>query len=267
MGTWTPLAAMHDSNWRELQTLLWTMERLDKQGADLKGGTLLYFTDNLVSYYVVHNGSSTSRELHKLIRRIKILEIKLDCRVEPVHVPGKLMIEQCTDGLSRGIWASPERVLRSSVEESWLALTATPFTAVLGQWALRLVGHSTQHQYINHHDTMNWTWGSMGDRTIIWAPSPEIARQSITHMLDYWVERPHTTDTIFIIPRILQRDWGYLSRRHILEYGTFLPKSLPWGCQYVSLILFCVLYLPCYRRTLPRPDRMESPALASKSDK
>jgi hypothetical protein len=87
------------------------MERLDKQGADLKGGTLFYFTDNLVSYYVVHNGSSTSRELHKLIRRIKILEIKLDCHVEPVHVPGKLMIEQCTEGLSRGIWASRERVL------------------------------------------------------------------------------------------------------------------------------------------------------------
>jgi hypothetical protein len=232
----------------------------------LKGGALFYFTDNLVSYYVVHNGNSTSPELHKLIRRIKILEIKLDCRVEPVHVPGKLMIEQCTDGLSQGIWASPERVLRSSVEESWLALTAAPFSSLLGQWALRLVGHSPSRSYVHHHDRSAWDWNTIGDQTTIWTPSPEIACQSVTHILDYWVERPHTTDAVFIIPRILQRDWGYLSR-HILEFGIFLPQSLPWGCRYSLLIPFCVLYLPCYRRTLPRPHRLESPAAATPSDR
>jgi hypothetical protein len=164
MGTWSPLAVTHDSNWRELRTLLWTMERLDRQGADLQGGTLFYFTDNLVSYYIVHNGSSTSRELHKLIRRIKILEIKMDCRVELVHVPGKLMIEQCTDGLSRGIWASPERVLCSFVEESWLALTATPYSPLMVQWALHLVGHLPNRVFVHHHNTSDWTWSSIGDQ-------------------------------------------------------------------------------------------------------
>jgi hypothetical protein len=266
MGTWSPLAAMHDSNWQELRTLLWTMERLDRQGADLQGGTLFYFTDNLVSYYIAHNGSSTSRELHKLIRRIKILEIKMDCRVELVHVPGKLVIEQCTNGLSRGIWASPERVLRSSVEESWLALTVTPYSPIMGQWALHLVGHSPNRVFVHHPDTSEWTWPSIGDQTTIWTPSPEIGRQAVTRVLDYWVEHPHTTNAIFLIPRVLQQDWGYLSR-HILEYGVFLPQSLPWGCRYQSLIPFCVLYLPCYIRTLPRPNRVEPTAVATKSNR
>jgi hypothetical protein len=68
MGTWAPRVKHFDSNWRELRTLLWTLERQKrKPWGFIHGGTLFYFTDNLVSYYVVHNGSSTSPALHKLV--------------------------------------------------------------------------------------------------------------------------------------------------------------------------------------------------------
>jgi hypothetical protein len=30
------------------------------------------------------------------------------CHLEVIHVPGKLMIHQGTDGLSRGLWMTPE---------------------------------------------------------------------------------------------------------------------------------------------------------------
>jgi hypothetical protein len=152
MGTWAPHVASFDSNWRELRTLLWTMERLNRKEdqktksghvsflakgsrpakGTVEGGTLFYFTDNMVTYYIVHNGSSTSPSLHALIRRIKILELRLKCRLEPIHVPGRLMIQQGADGLSRGIWVSADHLLRSSVEESRLTLGPVPFTLVLG---------------------------------------------------------------------------------------------------------------------------------------
>jgi hypothetical protein len=70
------------------------MEReLGGQGR-LCGATLFYFTDNLVTYYIVSGGSSSSPELQKLLRRLKYLELVLEIRLEVVHVPGKHMIAQ-----------------------------------------------------------------------------------------------------------------------------------------------------------------------------
>jgi hypothetical protein len=267
MGTWAPRVGHFDSNWRELRTLLWTLERQQKNPSGfVRGGTLFYFTDNLVSYYVVHNGSSTSPALHELVRRIKLLEIELGCRVEPVHVPGKLMIIQGTDGLSRGMWISPDRLLRSSVEESRMTLEPVPFTPVLGVWALRQLGLSSATPYVHHSDKSDWSWKSIGGSTTIWTPSPEVGRQALAYFLDYWVENATETDAIFLIPRVLQRDWGYLSK-HIHEIGTFSPCSLPWGCRYDSLIPFCLLYCPRYTRCLPPPVRLEPAAPACRFER
>jgi hypothetical protein len=81
------------------------MEKEHKQVHEgrLQGLTLFSFTDNLVTYYIVQSGSSLSSELHKLIREIKRLELLLGCRVEVVHVPCTMMIDQGTDGCSRGL--------------------------------------------------------------------------------------------------------------------------------------------------------------------
>jgi hypothetical protein len=59
-----------------------------------------------------------------------------------------------------------------------------------------------------------------------------------------------------MIPRILQRDWGFLSK-HVIELGVFDPRDLPWGCRSHSLIPFCLLFVPYYVRSLPAPDRMD----------
>jgi hypothetical protein len=122
MGTWGDHVHHFDSNWKELRTLLWTIERKVDQGENLRGITLFYFTDNMVTYYIVHNGSSRNTELHKLIRRIKLLELRSHCRIEVIHVPGVVMITQGTDGLSRGAWTSSARLTQTSLGESRQAL-------------------------------------------------------------------------------------------------------------------------------------------------
>jgi hypothetical protein len=63
----------------------------------IRGVTLFYFTDNLVTYYVVQNGSSSSAVLHELVSTVKQIEMLFGCRVEVIHVPGTLMIIQGTD--------------------------------------------------------------------------------------------------------------------------------------------------------------------------
>jgi hypothetical protein len=59
-----------------------------------------------------------------------------------------------------------------------------------------------------------------------------------------------------MIPRILQWDWGFLSK-HVTELGVFDPRDLPWGCRSPSLVPFCLLVVPYYVRSLPVPDRMD----------
>jgi hypothetical protein len=103
MGSWAPHVQHFDLNWRELRTVLWTIECKVQQGHDLQGATLFYFTDNMVTYYIVYNGSSRSQELHKLIRRITTLELQLRCWIEVIHIPGVVMITQGADGLSCGV--------------------------------------------------------------------------------------------------------------------------------------------------------------------
>ena len=251
MGAWATHVHHFSSNWRELRTLVWSLERhLHSKRTDLRRGTVFYFTDNIVTYYVMQNGSSSSPELHKLVRAAKLLELKLGCRIEVVHVPGRLMIVQGSDDLSRGMWIDSERLLRSSLDESMLTLEAVPFSANFAQWVLSLVGYHPWTSYHHHTGVSDWNWNTIFQQLSIWTPSPELGRQSLGHFMDCWVERAHETAAIFVIPRIMQRDWGNISK-HIFDIGTFYPTELPSMCAFPSLIPFCVLHIPCFVRALP----------------
>jgi hypothetical protein len=263
MGGWGPHVHHFDSNWRELRTLLWTLERKLRRGEGA-GSTLFYFTDNLVTYFIVMNGSSKNPDLHALVRRIKLIEILLGCRIEVIHVPGLVMILQSSDGLSRGVWASADRLLQSSIEESRLALGCVPYTPLLGEWARALLGLAVGTELEHQGDTTDWAPHRILRRWSVWTPSPEVARQAVAHFLDVWVEEPWITGGIFLIPRILQRQWGFMSRS-LVEVGTFTPSTLPWGARYESLIPFVVVAcFPHIRRLPPSEgtDGMERPTIA-----
>ena len=257
MGVWNAHVHKFDSNWRELRTLLYALEFvISNHPEKLKEVTLFYFTDNLVTYYVVHNGCSTSERLHDLIRKIKILEISHQFRLEPVHVPGTLMILQGADGLSRGISLSSNRMKRSTVLESAAVLQPVPFTKDLMNWTLDLLGWDRSLKWFHHSDLSLWETSTILHTLSVWTPSPECARQAIDYFLTMWVESPLDSTGIFIIPRVLQKDWHYMSR-HIQEIGVFDPVSLPETCNHQSLIPFCVLICYPHIRRLPLEEGMD----------
>jgi hypothetical protein len=80
MGTWHPRVHSFSSNWKKLRTLVHTLERELRGTGRLNNAALFYFTDNLVSYYIVSGGSSTSPELQKILHHIKFLELTLSIR-------------------------------------------------------------------------------------------------------------------------------------------------------------------------------------------
>jgi hypothetical protein len=261
MGVWAPHVHVFDSNWKEARTLLWTLERLyNGPNRDrVRGATLFYFTDNLVTYYVVQNGSSGSAKLHHLVRALKRMELLLECRVEVIHVPGSLMIVQGTDGLSRGLSMAQTRHPTSSVAIAAQVLNAVPFSSELGCWLLRRVGLPWWHQYYHLDTTSPWSFDHIFGHLSIWTPSPETARQALRAFLDIWVEGATTTSAIFIIPRVMQRDWGFLSK-HVHEIALVYPHDLPSSCAIRSHVPFIVLHVPPYVRSLPPPDSLDQVA-------
>jgi hypothetical protein len=75
-GKWSPIVCKYSSNWKELQTLNLTLQRLEEDDpASIRGTTVFYFTDNSTVYWISAAGSSKSPALHFLIEEIRTCEI------------------------------------------------------------------------------------------------------------------------------------------------------------------------------------------------
>ena len=264
MGAWSKQVVVHESsNWKELRTLDLTVERIltdpFKRKA-VEGTTFFYFTDNMVTYYIAQAGSSSKPGLHVLIERIKLNIMKLRCQLEVVHVPGKMMICQGTDGLSRGVWMSAAQNLRDQGQLLAHIFSPLPYTPDLLFRYLDEVGAT--HQEWRYQDwTLQWETRPLFDCLTAWFPPPEVAAQAISFQLEAWVERPTTTSALFFVPRIMQGRWKHLSR-HIVELTPFVPWEEPWIPTNLSIPVI-VLYLPRFVRQLspsPPDGGMEPPA-------
>jgi len=266
MGVWEPQVFHFTSNWKELRTLVHTLEQ--EKSTRLKGCTVFYFTDNSTTYYIAHKGSSKIEELHKLVRRLKELELALDIHLEVVHVPGRHMISQQTDGLSRGISFSASRSVRSPQEEVLRLFRGVSYSVGLIPWLMQVSGRSWWSSFpLTYVDCQSrWTFAEVAGHASVWLPDPEWADQVISAVLDVWIEQPWHTEAFFVVPRIFQRRWGRKSK-HLTEILLAKnPLSVP-GAQE-SDIPIVVLHLPCYVRSLPPPSssRLDEPAKPTWAD-
>ena len=269
MGRWDHKVHSFSSNWRELKTLELTLRlelaRTDDRARDT---TLFYFTDNVVTYFVVNNGSSRNPQLQALIYSIKALEQALGCMLECVHIPGTSIIDQGSDDLSRAVWMSEHRsYIPASVliprlfegvrlHQDWISTlrravpTIRAGPLVLRRWDSDLDG------------------SSIFDRCTVWAPPVEMADGVLAAVLTAWTERPATTSAVFLLPRVLQRQWSRMSRflitvKPIIPEGSSAKKDCfvypdPAAPIYHRLPIV-ILYLPLHVPTLPSV-RVESTA-------
>lgn len=197
LGKWSPIVYKFSSNWKELRTLLLTMQQLQKEHRHLVADTtIFYFTDNSTTYWIASAGSSKWEKLHKLIMEIKTIEQSLRCSLQVIHVPGLLMIQQGTDNLSRGVWMSPLHHMVDQHEYTKAIFDPLPYCPSLVQQYVDQFCHREPwyYQAWNQH----WDATQCFNRLTVWFPPPELARQVITFMLERWVEKPLTTSAIFL---------------------------------------------------------------------
>jgi hypothetical protein len=253
MGQWAPIFQVGTSNAKEMRTLLATLEIIwadPTQRESAEGSTLFYFTDSTCVYFAVTSGASKYDHLQILVRKIKELELRLGCLLEVVHVPGKVMIEEGTDGLSRGVWVSP---LHNAVGPA--GITAQVFGSVpesdaLLPWVYSKVpilqARRLRMCRLGPFPSAN----ALLHRYTVWAPLPEVARQLISALLFLRMESPATTGFCVVVPRILLRQWGNLSRSAIL-YGPFDWSELPVPCQPALRVPLMIVHIPPHQRCLP----------------
>jgi hypothetical protein len=63
---------------------------------------LFMFTDKMVYENAFYRGTSSSPILFELVMRLRLLEMHDSWKLHVIHISGKRMIQQGTDGLSRG---------------------------------------------------------------------------------------------------------------------------------------------------------------------
>ena len=186
MGVWTLKARAQSSNWKELRTIYRALQHEKTHPNRVRGCMVLYFTDNLVSYFVVNGSSSRSPGLHSLVVKIKELEQELGCHLEVVHVPGTYLIMQGTDGLSRGVWLSPQRQF---VGINSAIFQPARYTVQLHTWVMDLL-HLPRNQGYHIGSDLSWVPRAIRHQLTFWTPPPELARQALVTFLQAWVQSP-----------------------------------------------------------------------------
>ena len=259
-GKWKPCVYHYSSNWKELSTLRLTLLQIRDSGKSVDGMTVFYFTDNSTTYWISCAGSSGSPTLHSVIESIRTLEFELGCKLQVVHVPGYIIIQQGTDGLSRGVWMS----LYHSLQDEDALLTGLfaplPFDPLLVNDYIALIPDkgllAPGRQWEYFHWQSPWQSSRLLGRCSVFFPPPEAARQVLTFFLSAYCELPLTTSGLFFIPRIVQAFWWGISR-HIRELGVIYPQITRLRYPPAVPIPVMVLYVPPHQRSLPPPPRLD----------
>lgn len=226
-GQWLPVILSRSSNWKEARTCLLTVKHLWRTyGSALRGTTIFYFTDNSTSYYALHKGSSRISALHEIVKEVKLICLHMGCLLETVHVPGRVMIHQGTDGLSRGVWVSPLHSNVTPEEVTAAVFASVPPVAGLIPWVSQLL--TTPPLYPLRMGRGPWpTADSVFYRSTLWCPPPEMATQLVSKLLLLWCEVPWNTECFILVPRVLQGNWENLSR-HVEVISLIQPDEYPF---------------------------------------
>jgi hypothetical protein len=227
------------SNWQEFANLVQFLEGAIVEHK-LAGSERFIFTDNIKAEAAFWKGNSSSRLLFDLILRLQKLEMDCNMIIHVVHVAGKRMIDQGTDGLSRAdhtTGAITGRDIRHWVPLNLGAFQRSPDLSVwldnsfegLGFSTLTPEGwYTTGHEFGNH----------------IWAPPPSACEVVVKQLGQARIKRPESAHLI-IVPRLMTGRW----RQHLGRGsdGYFKIQDSPdiWDllAQFEPLLIFVCLNL------------------------
>ena len=167
-GQWaSQISEEESSNWRELSNLVSAMKRLARE-TKLNDCEIFIFTDNSTAEAAFWKGNSKSRKLFELVLELKELEFKNDFILHVIHVSGKRMIEQGTDGLSRGDHSQGVMLGKPMIDFVPLNLLAFDQSPSLKLWLKRAL-RGLEFNWLNPR---GWFTEVNLLGNFVWAPPP-----------------------------------------------------------------------------------------------
>ncbi len=218
-GTWGPDMKDESSNHRELRNLVESLELMEKQGS-LDGTEAFIFTDNSTAEACFYKGSSSSVRLYELIVRLRELEMRAKCKVHLIHVAGTRMIEQGSDGLSRGNFTEGSMRGKSIYDFIPIAKTAAQRSDGLMDWIRDWTGEKDlefldpEGWFDRGHDLLpdgdrnaegHWI-PAISPGKFVWMPPPAAADVAVEELRKARHKRQESYH-IFVVPRLMKPYW------------------------------------------------------------
>jgi hypothetical protein len=155
---------------------------------------------------------------------------------------------------------APFRDRLSPLEETLRVFRAAPATSTILDWmsdfmSVNVPGHPAERVILTDFD--DWDLRACMQRTTFGFPSPQMARQMITHVVMAWVECPSDTAGVFLVPRVFQRWWRRTNKALMwalmINAGVIYPREV-----FEAEIPFILLILPPHIPTLPSSPTINS---------
>jgi hypothetical protein len=240
VGVWDSDEETESSNYREFTNLVEDTEAEAESGR-LQQTELFLFTDNSTAESAFYKGSSSSKKLHSLVLRLHLLSLKYQVIIHMIHVSGKRMIAQGTDGCSRGVLM--EGVMAGKDMLSFIDLDKCAFTRCprlldwIRSWTMQqdLKPLTPEEWFVEGHGIIGGerdrhnVWmpkHESGGKLHLWAPAPAIADAMLEELLK---ARHKRTDTFHVIciPRLMSPRW-----RRLFHKVSDLHFVVPAGASF-----------------------------------
>jgi len=241
LGIWTAREQEESSNYKELANLVEATEA-EAEAGHLDHCEYFLFTDNSTTEMCYYKGSSSSRTLHDLVLRLKVLEMRHGMHLHVIHVAGKRMIAQGTDGCSRG--SLLEGVMAGRDMLSYVDLDKSAFERFppLLDWLREWTGEKSLeplapegwfvegHGIVGGYKDPNGVWipkhGPKG-KTFLWAAPPAVADAMLEELAKARHKRADTFH-IVVLPRLMVPRWRRLFNKLCDFDFELTPGHLAW---------------------------------------
>jgi hypothetical protein len=203
IGVWGADDSSQSSNWKEFCNIVTALEE-EAEAGTIRDSEVFVFTDNSTVESCCIRGTSSSPKLLALVIQLRALTTKFSLKINVFHVAGTRMIEQGTDGVSRGFLGAG--VMAGEAMTSFIPIHIgaldrhPPISAWVKSWTTdSLVELSPLGWFGEGHDIQSWSQS-------LWAPPPFAADVAVAEMRKARIKR-QTSSHVFICPRLCSSFW------------------------------------------------------------
>jgi hypothetical protein len=241
-GQWCTSVSEESSNYRELRNLVESLRDFLEE-YDLTGVEIFLFTDNTVAESAYWKGNSASRKLFELILELKELERDRGLLLHVIHVSGKRMIAQGTDGLSRADFS--EGIMAGKKMTNFCPLHLSCEARAPGIKDILLNVMMSEGHPALALEPGGWYGDGHQPGSFLWTPAPALADVVVEQLGKARHKRPDCMHVV-AVPRLMTGRW----RRNLMRECDFYFR-VPTGCPFWPsgmyeplLICVCLPFVP-----------------------